>query len=419
MILRGLLGFGIGGSPVAFSMLSEFLPKNNRGTYLIFFEAFWTAGTVLEVFLAWVILPTLGWRWLLVFSSLPLWALLLAYPILPESPRFLLISGDYDSAVKVLVDTAAANKTALPSEGHLDRDFKDENRGQFLDLISPGIRRLSILIWILWVMHAVIYYGNVLFTSKFYGSHHEEPNTTDTPNVPNTPIAAVAGSRAFETGTTLYDTMADLVATLSERRDTQPITTPEAPKRRWLTLYVFVLLTTLAELPGLFGAAYLVEWIGRRKTMAAMLTLCVGALLGLIFGPSGWLGVLLLSISRMGINGSIATLWAFTPESYPTTLRATGLGVANAFAKLATTGTPFISTALPDKYLWVTILVFMICCALGIVAALFLPFDTKDVALTSTLNNFRSLTSTSSNTRDNTFELSSFEQEVQEEPNTL
>lgn len=405
MILRGLLGFGIGGSPVAFSMLSEFLPRNDRGAYLIFFEAFWTLGTVLETLLAWVVLPTLGWRWLLALSSIPLWGLLVAYPFLPESPRFLLISGEYDKAVKVLSDTAALNKSQLPPEGRLDRDFKDESRGNFLDLLSPSVRRLSILLWVLWIAHAVIYYGNVLFTPKFYGSHHSPTETT-----PASPAAAPGTDMASFAGS-LSDRILDAVLPIFRQRDdgpTSPISsTPQ--KKSWLNLYVFVLLTTLSELPGLIGAAYLVERLGRRKTMAVSLGVCVGALFGLIFGPPGWLGVALLSISRMGINGSMATLWAFTPESYPTTLRATGLGVANAFAKLATTGTPFISTALPDKYLWVAILVFALCCLGGIVAALCLPFDTKDTALSSSLSSFRSSPkSPTDEVKEDSLELSSF-----------
>lgn len=52
-ILRGLLGFGIGGAPVAFSMYTEFLPAKNRGIVLVCFEGFWTFGILLEAGLAW------------------------------------------------------------------------------------------------------------------------------------------------------------------------------------------------------------------------------------------------------------------------------------------------------------------------------------------------------------------------------
>jgi MFS family permease len=72
---------------------------------------FWTLGSVVEASLAWAVLPSLGWRWLLAISALPLAVLLIAYPLLPESPRFLLgVNGDAVGARKVL----AVCRFALP-----------------------------------------------------------------------------------------------------------------------------------------------------------------------------------------------------------------------------------------------------------------------------------------------------------------
>ena len=45
-----------------------------------------------------VILPTLGWRWLLVFSVLPLLFSLAATCALQESPEWLLVSGQTERA---------------------------------------------------------------------------------------------------------------------------------------------------------------------------------------------------------------------------------------------------------------------------------------------------------------------------------
>lgn len=35
-------------------------------------QVFWAIGTVFEVLLAVLVMPTLGWRWLLILSALPL-----------------------------------------------------------------------------------------------------------------------------------------------------------------------------------------------------------------------------------------------------------------------------------------------------------------------------------------------------------
>lgn len=72
------------------------------------------AGTVLEAGLAWAVLPTLGWRWLLGLSALPLLLLLAMYPLLPESPVWLVAKGRYAEAEAVLQRVAAWNRYPKP-----------------------------------------------------------------------------------------------------------------------------------------------------------------------------------------------------------------------------------------------------------------------------------------------------------------
>jgi hypothetical protein len=64
--------------------------------------------------LAWAILSDWGWRWLVVLSSLPLLALMLLYPCLPESPYWLLATGQTAAAEALLQRIADANGKSLP-----------------------------------------------------------------------------------------------------------------------------------------------------------------------------------------------------------------------------------------------------------------------------------------------------------------
>ena len=43
---RAIVGFGLGGVPVAFSVFMEFLPSGNRGEWLTIIDTFWTLGSV-------------------------------------------------------------------------------------------------------------------------------------------------------------------------------------------------------------------------------------------------------------------------------------------------------------------------------------------------------------------------------------
>lgn len=57
----------------------------------------------------------LSWRWLLAFSSLPSFVLLLFYSLAPESPRYLCAKGNTTDAHRILEKIAQLNKKKLPS----------------------------------------------------------------------------------------------------------------------------------------------------------------------------------------------------------------------------------------------------------------------------------------------------------------
>ena len=63
-------------------------------------------------------MPSLGWRWLLGFSSLPLLIFAVFCAWLPESARFHLASGQPELAFETLKRISDDNKKALP-EGKL------------------------------------------------------------------------------------------------------------------------------------------------------------------------------------------------------------------------------------------------------------------------------------------------------------
>merc|ERR1712096_519880 len=100
LILRCAVGIGLGGVPVAVALYTEFLPRKNRGRYLTIMQSSWAVAAVLEVLLAWAIMPTTGlgtlksWQVFVLVSVLPAIVLLLVTMIpcetcfFPESPRY-------------------------------------------------------------------------------------------------------------------------------------------------------------------------------------------------------------------------------------------------------------------------------------------------------------------------------------------
>jgi putative MFS transporter len=104
----------------------------------------------------------------------------------------------------------------------------------------------------------------------------------------------------------------------------------------------FNLLIAIAQVPGYFTAAYLVERLGRKATLVSFLVLCaIGAFFfGRVagqpqLGPADVPSILLwgsvISFFNLGAWGVVYT---YTPELYPTRLRGTGAGFAAGFGRL-------------------------------------------------------------------------------------
>ena len=106
--------------------------------------------------------------------------------------------------------------------------------------------------------------------------------------------------------------------------------------------FQYVLIMTLAQLPGYFLAAYLVEKWGRKQTLAMFLFMT--AVMAYAFGESSGTGILLLTGALLSFFnlGAWGALYAYTPENYPTPLRATGSGFASAAGRVGSIIAPYL-----------------------------------------------------------------------------
>ena len=96
----------------------------------------------------------------------------------------------------------------------------------------------------------------------------------------------------------------------------------------------YTLAISLAQLPGYFLAAWLVERWGRRTTLSVFLA--VSAVAAFLFSQSSTVTAvlcfgMLLSASNLGAWG---VLYTYTPELYPTAIRALDSGWAAGFGRI-------------------------------------------------------------------------------------
>jgi len=143
--------------------------------------------------------------------------------------------------------------------------------------------------------------------------------------------------------------------------------------------FQYVLIMTLAQLPGYFTAAWFIERLGRKFVLVTYLigTACSAYL----FGVAESLTVLivagmLLSFFNLGAWGA---LYAYTPEQYPTVIRGTGAGMAAAFGRIGGILGPLLVGYLVASQASLS-LIFTIFCGsilIGVFAVIILGQETK------------------------------------------
>ncbi|MGH0514529.1 MULTISPECIES: MFS transporter [Bacillus cereus group] len=143
--------------------------------------------------------------------------------------------------------------------------------------------------------------------------------------------------------------------------------------------FQYVLIMTLAQLPGYFTAAWFIERLGRKFVLVTYLigTACSAYVFGIADSLTALIVAgMLLSFFNLGAWGA---LYAYTPEQYPTTIRGTGAGMAAAFGRIGGILGPLLVGYLVASQASLS-LIFTIFCGsilIGALAVIILGQETK------------------------------------------
>ena len=323
LVFRFLTGIGVGGTlPVYYTMMAEFLPSDRRGRWLVLLESFWAVGVVLLALLA---LAAARWNddaWRVIFlaTGLPALAGVVLRLAVPESPLYLNRNGKSAQAHAVLARVAAANgqAAAIPPLAP-----ETAPKASAFALFSRTLRRRSTALLLAWGLISISYYGVFVYL----------------------PVRLSGEGFGFMRG------------------------------------QAFLVLLALAQLPGYALAAYGVERWGRRPTLVGFLLLsAVGCMLYSLGSTTAVVtgSTLLMSFALLGTWGA---LYAFTPEVYPTDLRASGMGLAGAVARFGGLFAPAIVAPVMATHFTLALGMLAAFLVLGAVAILCVDVESRQRAL--------------------------------------
>ncbi|MER6528618.1 MFS transporter [Streptomyces sp. NPDC001508] len=320
--IRLVLGIAMGiDYAIAAPLLSEFLPRRQRGGILATLNAVWTVGFVAAFVTGYALRDLAGdgsWRWMLASSGVPAIAVLLMRLGAPESPRWLTSCGRHREAREVL-DKHFGTHVDVGEAPSAER-----SEGGFRLLFSRQLRTRTAFASIFWFCQVLPYFAIFTFSP--------------------TVLASVGLGNGFLGGLLLnvFQLVGGVVGVVLVAR----------LPRRGFTTWSFVLMA-LCLLP-----------------------------LGLFASPWPVLIAACFSIYGAVISAAGNLCHVYPAELFPTHIRATGVGFAAAMSRVgAAAGTFLLPLSLAHLGTRPTMLLAVVVLALGAAASALWAPETKDLAL--------------------------------------
>lgn len=277
-ILRILGGIGFGACiPIAITLIAENVPSKNRGFFVSSIMSFYVLGWVIAGVAAIYIVPANGWRVCYLLGGIPaLYAFVLLATLL-ESPHWLLGKGREKEAIEVIkrIEIIAKGKANEYLPGSLVIPPPPKKVGVSA-LFSPGYRKATLTLWIIYFMGSVVIYGingwlPTLLVGKGYG--------------------LVKG-------------------------------------------YSFAVLQNVFGAIGGFVTGYMADIIGRKKNSIFGWTATAVVVLLLGFASNQWQVVVCGALVGFAMNHGLSGTQPLLAEAYPTEFRSTGVSWAQSFGRV-------------------------------------------------------------------------------------
>ena len=266
---------------------TEFAESKYRAFGVTLFVISTCFGTIAVSAEAFLFLRHVGWRWLITIVSLPAVPALVLILALPESPRFLCVSGQLDKAMRAVRIMAKINGKELKENIRMIC-FEEEDLGSYSKIVNQEHRKSTIAL-------SVMYFSNIFFEFGI---------------VVLLPLMLSSGFCG---------------ATVTPTHKCQPLSQRD------------LLEITIASTFAMFGvvAAFVFgQLVGRLLPLRVSSGLLILGITGLFICVNHFVTLVIVIVARTLSSSANATIWIMIPESFPTNIRSTATGFINGWGKL-------------------------------------------------------------------------------------
>jgi MFS transporter, putative metabolite:H+ symporter len=283
LVFRTIQGIGLGGEvPVAAVFISELAKAQGRGRFVLLYELVFPIGLVAASLVGLWVVPHLGWQYMFVIGALPALLALVLRGLLPESPRWLAVRGRNAEAqaAMALIETETQKATGAPLPPVKPVVTTAQKAASLGDLFGPLYLRRTLVVWVIWFAAYFVNYGLAIWLP------------------------------------TVYRTVYKLPLDVSLR---------------------YGLITQAVGLLGTLICALTIDRVGRRPWFAVSFAAAALALAALALYPAPTAEQVLTSmtIAYFFVSTINIGVYLYTPELYPTRVRALGVGASTAWLRFA------------------------------------------------------------------------------------
>ncbi|XP_037793750.1 organic cation transporter protein-like isoform X2 [Penaeus monodon] len=315
-------------------------PRFRAATGILIFLP-WTVGLILLGGFGYLIRD---WRELMFALSLPTLLFLPVLWFVDESPRWLIVRGRHQHALRVLQKAGCWNKVAMPTEEELfvimeNIQKKAQKTRRLSDSHASG--PLSCL-------RGVMREATVLFRTR---------------RIRNITLALYLDYLVL--GTVYYG-----LSLGGDKFGVDP--------------FVYMTLGGVMELPSSTLTIPMVQKMGRKLSSILCFLATAGALLALGVTSLGWLGMVFTMAGKMSITAAYQIIYLYASEVFPTEVRQRGMGTATMAAKVGSVAAPFLVETLSSIGPWLPLVIFGGVSLIAAGVTLRLP-ETRGAALKDTV----------------------------------